>query len=101
VAAENPITAFVFIVLPAIAAGVSSYLVSWIYQRLRTDHSSDRKAASYIAALSALMGGICSYYRITVLGRSLVNNLLVMSFVGGICTLFWFLIRRHMVGMRD
>jgi hypothetical protein len=87
--------------LPAIAAGLASFLASWIHSLLQTNRPNDKQAAIYLAALSTLMGGICSYYRLMVFGHSLGNNILVMSFVAGLVTFVWFLLRRHMPGMQD
>jgi hypothetical protein len=98
---ENPLTYFFFIALPAIAAGLSSLFASWIYAKLREDRPKDIKITAYLAALSTLMGGICSHYRLMVFGRSLTNNMLVMSLVAGFVTLTCLLIRRFTPGVRD
>ena len=53
--------------LPAIAAGSSSYLVSLGWERFRKPSAPTGMMAGFLAALSFIMGAICAYYRHTLL----------------------------------
>jgi hypothetical protein len=80
--------------LPAIAAGSSSYLVCLLWERFRHDTAPNGMIAAYLAVLSFLMGAISAYYRHAAFECSHENNLIVMFLVGASTTYFWLLLRR-------
>jgi hypothetical protein len=84
--------------LPAIAAGSSSYLVSLGWERLRKPSAPSGIMAGFLAALSFIMGAICAYYRHTVFAPSLENNIIVMFVVGASTTYLWLLLRKYLPG---
>jgi hypothetical protein len=76
-------------VLPAIAAGSSSYLVSLGWERFRIETAPSGLMAGFLATLSFIMGGISAYYRYSYYSTSLENNIIVMFFVGASTTFIW------------
>jgi hypothetical protein len=80
--------------LPAIAAGSSSYLVCLLWERFRNNTAPNGMLAAYLAVLSFLMGAISAYYRHAVFSCSLENNVIIMFLVGASTTYFWLLLRR-------
>jgi riboflavin transporter FmnP len=84
--------------LPAIAAGSSSYLVSLIWEKLRSATAPTGYLAAFLASLSFIMGAICAYYRDSVYSRSHENNIIVMFLVGATTTYIWLLLRKYFVG---
>ncbi len=84
--------------LPAIAAGSSSYLVCLLWERFRHNTAPSWLLASFLAVLSFLMGGICAYYRHTLFDPSLENNVIIMFVVGASTTYLWLLLRRYLPG---
>ncbi len=82
--------------LPAIAAGSASYLVSLIWERLRPPTAPSGLLAVLLSILSFLMGGISSYYRYSVFAPSLENNIIVMFVAGAITTFVWLALRRFL-----
>jgi glucan phosphoethanolaminetransferase (alkaline phosphatase superfamily) len=81
--------------LPAIAAGSSSYLVCILWERYRKNSAPNWFLSIFLAALSFLMGAVCTYYRYIVLAPSLENNVIVMFIAGASTTFFWLLLRKH------
>ena len=81
--------------LPAIAAGSASYLVSLLWERFRKSTAPSGMLAAYLAVLSFIMGAVCAYYRYTVLKPSLENNVIVMFIAGASTTFFWLLLRKY------
>jgi hypothetical protein len=84
--------------LPAIAAGSSSYLVCLAWERIRTSTAPSRWLSAFLAGLSFLMGAICAYYRHTLFNPSLENNVIIMFVVGATTTYFWLLLRKYLPG---
>jgi hypothetical protein len=84
--------------LPAIAAGSSSYLVSLGWERFRKPSAPTGMMAGFLAALSFIMGGICAYYRHTLYAPSLENNIIVMFVVGATTTYLWLRLRKYFPG---
>ena len=82
--------------LPAIAAGSSSYLICILWERYRRNSAPSWLLSVFLAALSFLMGAICAYYRYMVLAPSLENNVIVMFIVGASTTFFWLLLRKYL-----
>ncbi len=87
--------------LPAIAAGSSSYLVCLVWEKFRTVTAPSGLMAAFLASLSFLMGAICAYYRHTVFEPSLENNVIVMFIAGASTTYVWLLLRRYLPGPRQ
>jgi hypothetical protein len=81
--------------LPAIAAGSASYLVSLLWERFRKSTAPGGMLAAYLAVLSFIMGAVCAYYRYTVFEPSLENNVIVMFIAGASTTFFWLLLRKY------
>jgi hypothetical protein len=81
--------------LPAIAAGSSSYLVSLVWERFRRRTAPTGRMEALLGALSFIMGAISSYYRSTSFGLSLENNIIVMFIVGASTTYLWLLLRKY------
>ncbi len=75
--------------LPAIAAGSSSYLVSLCWERFRRATAPGGWMAGFLAALSFIMGGISAQYRHTHYSASPENNIIVMFAVGASTTFLW------------
>ncbi len=84
--------------LPAIAAGSSSYLVSLAWERVRISTAPNRLLSAFLSGLSFLMGAICAYYRYKVFAPSLENNVIVMFVVGASTTFLWLLLRKYLPG---
>ena len=84
--------------LPAIAAGSSSYLVCLAWERFRNHTAPDGLLSALLAGLSFLMGAICTYYRHTVFAPSLENNVITMFVAGATTTYFWLLLRKYLPG---
>ncbi len=82
--------------LPAIAAGSSSYLVCLVWERFRTNSAPSGLLAAFLAALSFIMGAICAYYRHALFAPSPENNVIIMFVVGASTTYFWLLLRKHL-----
>jgi fucose 4-O-acetylase-like acetyltransferase len=87
--------------LPAIAAGASSYLVSLAWEKIRYETSPGGLLAILLAILSFLMGGICAYYRQQVIAPTLENNFIMAFVVGATTTYIWLLLRRHFPGYKN
>jgi Na+/proline symporter len=77
--------------LPAVAAGSSSYLVSLAWERIRASGAPTGLVAGFLASLSFVMGAICSLYRTSSRAASLENNVIIMFAVGASTTFFWLL----------
>jgi hypothetical protein len=86
--------------LPAIAAGSSSYLVSLAWEKIRYSNSPGGPLAAFLAVLSFLMGGICAYYRQQLIAPTLENNVIVMFVAGATTTYFWLLLRKYLPGFK-
>jgi hypothetical protein len=84
--------------LPAIAACSSSYLVCLLWERFRRDTAPSAVLEAFLASLSFLMGGFCSYYRHRMFHPDLESNIIVMFIVGASTTYFWLLLRRYLPG---
>jgi hypothetical protein len=84
--------------LPAIAAGSSSYLVCLVWEKIRSLTAPGGRMSAFLAGLSFAMGAICSYYRHQLFSPSLESNVIVMFIVGASTTFFWLLLRRYMPG---
>jgi hypothetical protein len=84
--------------LPAIAAGASSYLVCLAWERFRKGTAPGGLLSSFLAGLSFIMGGISAYYRHTLFTPSLESNVIIMFFVGASSTFFWLLLRKFFPG---
>ena len=87
--------------LPAIAAGSSSYLVSLLWERLGPQTAPDRPLSARLAALSFLLGAITAGYRHAVYAAGPENNFIAMFVAGASATFFWLLLRRHLPGCND
>jgi len=83
--------------LPAIAAGSSSYLVCLAWERYRNQTAPNGKTEAFLAALSFIMGAISAYYRSTVFDPGLENNVIVMFLVGASTTYLWLRLRKHFI----
>ena len=86
--------------LPAIAASSSSYLVSLVWERLRTATAPTGLMAGFLAGLSFLMGAICAYYRDAVFAPTLESNVIIMFVVGASTTYLWLLLRKYFPGSK-
>ncbi len=86
--------------LPAIAAGSSSYLVCLAWERIRTSTAPSGRLSAFLAGLSFVMGAICAYYRHTVFGPTLESNVIIMFIVGASTTYFWLLLRKYFPGFK-
>jgi predicted Na+-dependent transporter len=84
--------------LPAIAAGSSSYLVCLAWERLRNQTAPSGLLSAFLAGLSFLMGAISSYYRFRLLSQSLESNVIIMFVVGASTTYLWLLLRKYLPG---
>lgn len=85
--------------LPAIASGSSSYLVSLVWERVSAATAPSGTVAAFLTALAFLMGGISAYLRHSMYSTSLENNIITMYIVGASTTFFWLLMRRHFTWM--
>ena len=83
--------------LPAIAAGSSSFLVSLCWERFRNQTAPTWKIEALLASLSFIMGAISAYYRSSVLDAGLENNVIVMFIVGASTTYLWLRLRKYFV----
>lgn len=86
--------------LPAIAAGSASYLVSLGWERFRKPSAPSGTMAGFLAALSFMMGAISAYYRHSVRAPSLENNIIIMFVAGASTTYLWLLLRKYLPGTR-
>ncbi len=86
--------------LPAIAAGSSSYLVCLLWERFRASTAPSGFLAGLLSFLSFIMGGASAHYRATLYERSLNNNIIVMFVVGASTTYFYLLMRKYIVRPR-
>jgi hypothetical protein len=84
--------------LPAIAAGSSSYWVCLMWEKFRHNTAPSGMLAAYLTVLSFLMGAISAYYRHAVFSCGLENNIIVMFLVGASTTYLWLLLRRFFRG---
>ncbi len=84
--------------LPAIAAGSSSYLVCLLWERIKKNSAPSRLMAGFLAALSFLMGGISAYIRNTMFKPVLEINVIIMFLVGASTTFIWLLLRKYLPG---
>jgi hypothetical protein len=80
--------------LPAIAAGSSSYLVCLLWERFRHNSAPNSMLAAYLSILSFLMGGIIAYCRHAMFASSLENNVIVIFMAGASSTFLWLLLRK-------
>jgi zinc transporter ZupT len=87
--------------MPAIAAGSSSYLVSLCWERLRIETAPSGLMAAFLSALSFIMGGISAYYRYGVYSSTPENNIIVMFVVGASTTFIWLRFRRLLPGLGE
>ncbi|MBN2242486.1 MAG: hypothetical protein JW793_07335 [Acidobacteria bacterium] len=81
--------------LPAIAAGASSYLICLLWERCRHRSAPNGILAGFLVGLSFIMGALSAYIRYRLYGASLENNIIVMFTVGASTTFFWLLLRRY------
>jgi hypothetical protein len=86
--------------LPAIAAGASSYLVSLGWERFRKCSAPSGFMAGFLVVLSFIMGAICAYYRHRLFAPSPESNVIVMFTVGASTTYFWLLLRGFLPGLK-
>jgi hypothetical protein len=82
--------------LPAIAACSSSYLVSLLWERIKTNTAPNGMMAGFLAALSFVMGAISAYIRHKLFAPGLESNVIIMFLVGASTTFFWLLLRRFL-----
>jgi drug/metabolite transporter (DMT)-like permease len=82
--------------LPAIAAGSSSYMVCLLWEQIRRPSAPGWLLSLFLAVLSLIMGGISAFYRYALFGTTLENNIIVMFFVGASTTFFWLLLRKYL-----
>ncbi len=87
--------------LPAIAAGASSYLVSLGWEKFRRGSAPSGLMAGFLVGLSFIMGAICAYYRHTLFTPSLESNVIVMFFAGATTTYLWLLLRKFLPGFNS
>jgi len=87
--------------LPAIAAGSSSYLVSILWERFRNATAPSGAMAGFLSALSFVMGAISSYYRAGFYSPGLENNIIVMFVAGATTTYLWLLLRHRLPGQKN
>jgi hypothetical protein len=87
--------------LPAIAAGSSSYLVCLIWERFKAATAPSGPIAAFLSSLSFVMGAVSAYFRHNMFGLSLENNVMIMFIVGASTTYLWLLLRRYWPGSRD
>jgi hypothetical protein len=82
--------------LPAIAASSSSYLVCLTWEKCRQTTAPSGATEIFLAALSFLMGAICSYIRHGLFATSLEGDVITMFIVGASTTFFWLLLRKYL-----
>ena len=82
--------------LPAIAAGSSSYLVSLVWERVRPVTAPGGFMAGFLASLSFVMGAISAYYRSVQYTPTLEGNIIIMFFAGASTTYVWLLLRQFL-----
>lgn len=87
--------------LPAIAAGSSSYLVCLAWEKFRPDSAPNAAMEIFLAVLSFLMGGICAHFRHALFTTSLESDIIIMFVVGASTTFFWLLLRKYLPGTKD
>ncbi len=87
--------------LPAIAAGSSSYLVCLIWERWKAATAPSGQIEVLLSSLSFIMGAFSSYFRHNLFDPSLENNVIIMFIVGASTTYFWLLLRKYFPGMRN
>jgi hypothetical protein len=83
--------------LPAIASGSSSFLVSLAWERFRNQTAPSGRMGAFLATLSFIMGAISAYYRSTVFDPGLENNVIVMFLVGASTTYLWLRLRKYFI----
>jgi len=86
--------------LPAIAAGSSSYLVSLLWERVRRATAPSGLMAGFLASLSFVMGAISAYFRNAQYAPTLESNIIVMFFAGASTTYLWLLLRQFLPGFK-
>ncbi|MBM3791689.1 MAG: hypothetical protein FJW35_15260 [Acidobacteria bacterium] len=86
--------------MPAIAAGSSSYLVSLVWEKFRNATAPSGLMAAFLAAMSFIMGGISAYYRHIQYFRSPENNIIVMFVAGASATFVWLCLRKYILPAR-
>jgi hypothetical protein len=86
--------------LPAIAAGSSSYLVCLLWEKFRAGTAPNGFLAGLLSFLSFIMGGASAHYRAALYERSLNNNIIVMFVVGASTTYLYLLMRKHIFRTR-
>jgi hypothetical protein len=82
--------------LPAIAAGSSSYLVSLVWERVRQPTAPSGLMAGFLASLSFVMGAISAYYRNIQYDPTPESNIIIMFFAGASTTYLWLLLRQFL-----
>jgi hypothetical protein len=87
--------------LPAIAAGSSSYLVCLAWEKLRQDSAPDGATEIFLALLSFLMGGISAYIRHGLFASSLESDVIIMFIVAASTTFFWLILRKYLPRIKD
>ncbi len=87
--------------MPAIAAGSSSYLVCLAWERIKYRTAPDGLLEGFLAGMSFLMGAICAYYRHHMYAPTLENNVIIMFVVGASTTYVWLLLRKYLPGFKS
>jgi hypothetical protein len=87
--------------LPAIAAGAASYLVSLAWEKIRPHSAPPMPTEVFLASLSFLMGAVSAWYRVTNLRVGPENNVIVMFVAGAATTYAWLALRRYLPGGRS
>jgi glucan phosphoethanolaminetransferase (alkaline phosphatase superfamily) len=82
--------------LPAIAAGASSYLVCLTWEHYSNRSAPNGMLAGFLVCLSFIMGAVSAYYRQRIYSVSMENNIIVMFAAGVVTTFFWLLLRKHL-----
>ncbi|HSW40243.1 MAG TPA: hypothetical protein VLL97_12205 [Acidobacteriota bacterium] len=82
--------------LPAIAAGSSSYMICLLWERIRRRSAPGWWLSIFLAIMSFLMGGICAFCRHMIFAPTLENNIIIMFLVGASTTFFWLLMRKYL-----
>lgn len=85
--------------LPAIAAGSASYLVSLAWEKFKRSSAPSGYVAGFLVCMSFLMGAICAYYRHRQYEPSLDSNIIIMYVAGATATYLWLLLRRYLPGL--
>ena len=81
--------------LPAIAAGASSYLVCLLWEHYRNKSAPNGVLAGFLVSLSFIMGAVSAFFRHIIYNVSLENNIIVMFIAGATTTFFWLLLRKY------